>query len=78
MNLDAYSKEKLWQLLVEAVHASVMYPTHKAYTRDTILPSKSDISQVELAERLGMPLGEALVILEELAEAKKAQATQPK
>ena len=35
MNLDEYSKEKLWQLLVEAVHASVMYPTHKAYTRDT-------------------------------------------
>jgi len=78
MNLDEYSKEKLWQLLVEAVHASVMYPTHKAYTRDTLLPSKSDISSVELAERLGMPLGEAIVILEELAEAKKAQATQPK
>ena len=78
MNLDEYSKEKLWQLLVEAVHASVMYPTHKAYTRDTILPSKGDISPVELAERLGMPLGEAIVILEELAEAKKAQAAQPK
>jgi hypothetical protein len=78
MNLDEVSKEKLWQLLVEAVHASVMYPTHKAYTRDTLLPSKSDISSVELAERLGMPLGEAIVILEELAEAKQAQATKPK
>jgi len=78
MNLDEYSKEKLWQMLVEAVHASVMYPTHKAYTRDTILPSKGDVSTVELAERLGMPLGEALVILEELAEAKKVQVTQPK
>jgi hypothetical protein len=78
MNLNDYSKEKLYQLLVEAVHASVMYPTHKAYTRDTILPSKGDVSAVELAERLGMPLGEALVILEELAEAKKAQAAQPK
>ncbi len=53
MNLDDYSKEKLYQLLVEAVHASVMYPTHKAYTRDTILPSKGDVSAVELAERLG-------------------------
>jgi hypothetical protein len=78
MNLDEFSKEKLWHLLVEAVHASVMYPTHKAYTRDTLLPSKSDISSVELAERLGMPLGEAIVILEELAEAKQAQATKPK
>jgi hypothetical protein len=71
MNLEEYSKEKLWQLLVEAVHASVMYPTHKAYTRDTVLPSKSDISAAELAERLGMPLGEALVILNELTDNKK-------
>ena len=71
MNLDEYSKEKLWQLLVEAVHASVMYPTHKAYTRDTILPSKSDISAVELAERLGMPLGEAWLFSKSWRKQKK-------
>ena len=70
MNLDEYTKEKLWQLLLEAVHASVMYPTHKAYTRDTILPRKSDVTATELAELLGMPLGEALVILNELSEKK--------
>jgi hypothetical protein len=68
MNLEEYTKEKLWQLLIEAVHASVMYPTHKAYTRDSILPQKADVSAVELAERLGMPLGEAMVILGELAQ----------
>lgn len=72
MNLEEYSKERLWQLLVEAVHASVMYPTHKAYVRDSILPQKPDLSARELAERLGMPLGEALVILTELAEPKEA------
>jgi hypothetical protein len=66
MNLEEYSKERLWQLLVQAVHSSVMYPTHKAYTRDSILPEKKDVSAVELAERLGMPLGEAIVILGEL------------
>ena len=71
MNLDEYPKEKLWQLLVEAVHASVMYPTHKAYTRDTVLPQKADVSAMELAERLGMPLGEALVILSELSQERK-------
>lgn len=71
MNLDEYSKEKLWQLLVEAVHASVMYPTHKAYTRNSILPEKGDISANELAERLGMPFGEALVILSELTAESK-------
>ena len=71
MNLNEYSKERLWQLLVEAVHASVMYPTHKAYTRDSILPQKADVSAEELAERLGMPLGEALVILSELVDGQK-------
>ena len=71
MNLDEYTKEKLWQLIVEAVHASVMYPTHKAYTRDCILPQKADVTANELAERLGMPLAEALVILSELSEERK-------
>ncbi|HEX7482649.1 MAG TPA: hypothetical protein VF350_04195 [Candidatus Bathyarchaeia archaeon] len=71
MNLDEYTKEKLWQLLVEAVHASVMYPTHKAYTRDCMLPQKADISPAELVERLGIPLGEALVILNELMQDQK-------
>jgi hypothetical protein len=71
MNLDEYTKERLWQLLVETVHASVMYPTHKAYTRDNILPQQTDISAIELAERLGMPLGEALVILGELVQERQ-------
>ncbi len=76
MNLEDYSKEKLWQLLVDSVHASVMYPTHKAYVRDSILPQKNDVSAAELSERLGMPLGEAIVILEELGEAKKTKDAQ--
>jgi len=71
MKLEDYTKERLWQILVDAVHASVMYPTHKAYTRDSILVSKADISALELSERLGMPFGEALVILDELAQTKK-------
>ena len=74
MNLEEYSKEAIWQLLVEAVHASVMYPTHKGYTRDCILPQKSDLTANELAERLGMPLGEALVILSELAGERNVPA----
>lgn len=76
--MDEYSKEKLYQLLVEAVHGSFMYPSHKAYVRDAILPSQPDVSALELSERLSVPLAEAMVILEELAEAKKAQAAQPK
>jgi hypothetical protein len=71
MNFDDYSKEKLWQMLIETTHASVMYPTHKAYTRDKVLPEKADIASDELAARLNMSLGEALVILSELADERK-------
>ncbi len=74
MNLDEYTKERLWQLLVETVHASIMYPTHKAYTRDTILPQKADLTATELSQRLGMPFGEALVILSDLVPERQTPA----
>jgi hypothetical protein len=66
MNLDLYSKEQLWQIIVETAHANAMYPTHKAYTRDVILRAKPDIAAQELSEKLNMPMGEAMVILNEL------------
>jgi hypothetical protein len=74
MNLDEYTKEKLWLILVEAVHASVMYPTHKSYTRERMLQEKPDISPSVLAAKLNMPLGEALVILDELKGESKSTA----
>jgi hypothetical protein len=74
MSQEEYVKEKLWSILVETVHASVMYPSHKAYTRDEILPKKPGITASELANRLDMPLGEALVVLHELAEERKSSA----
>lgn len=66
MSLEAYVKDTLWPILVETVHALVMYPPHKAYTRDVILHEKPDTKPSELAAKLGVPLGEALVILYEL------------
>lgn len=66
MSVEEYVKEKLWPILVETVHALVMYPPHKAYTREVILHEKPDIKPSELAAKLGVPLGEALVILYEL------------
>jgi hypothetical protein len=74
MNGKEYLKEKLWSILVETVRASVMYPSHKAYTRDTILREKPNITAMELAKRLSMSLGEALVILPELKEEIKSSA----
>ena len=74
MSLEEDMKEKLWPVLVETIHASVMYPSHKAYTRETILQEKPDITASELASRMSMPLGEAIVILHELAEERKSPA----
>jgi hypothetical protein len=74
MSVEEYMKEKLWSILVETVHASVMYPTHKAYTREKILQEKPDITASELANRLNMPLGEALVVLHELEEERRSSA----
>ena len=71
MNLEECTKDKLWPTLVEAVHGNVMYPTHKSYTRDVILREQPDISAEELSSKLNMPLGEALVILQELVEQNK-------
>ncbi|MGB9740860.1 hypothetical protein C0195_01315 [Candidatus Bathyarchaeota archaeon] len=76
MSLEEYAKDKLWPILVEAVHALVLYPNHKAYTREVILHEKPDITPQELAARLGMPLGEAIVILYELEGERKTHSSK--
>jgi hypothetical protein len=73
MNSEEYTKEKLWPILIETVHALIMYPHHKTYTREAILNEKPDISPADLSVRLDMPLGEAIVILYELAEEKRSE-----
>lgn len=66
MSLEDYVSNPLWPILVETVHAMIMYPHHKAYTRDIILHEQPDVNPKDLAIKLGIPLGEALVILHEL------------
>jgi len=68
MSLEDYAKNRLWPILVETVHTLVMYPHHKSYTREVILHEKPNMKSNELAARLGIPLGEALVILHDLKE----------
>jgi len=70
MSLEEYIKNPLWPLLVETVHAMVMYPHHKAYVRDVVLHEQPDATAKELAIKLGIPLGEALVILSELRKTR--------
>lgn len=72
MSFEDRVKETLWPILVETVHSLVMYPSHKAYTREAILSEKPEITPAELSARLKISLGEALVVLYELAEERKA------
>ncbi len=72
MSFEDFKKEKLWPILIETAHTLVMYQNHKAFTRETILSEKPDISPIQLAAQLHMPFGEALVIMFELAEERKA------
>jgi len=76
MDLHECARERLWPILVETVHALVTYPSHKAYVRDTVLPEKPETEPTELVVRMKMPLGEALVILCELMEERKARVTE--
>ena len=67
MSLEEHARSSLWPLLVETVHAMIMYPHHKAYVRKVFLQEKPDLTANILATKLGIPLGEALVILYELS-----------
>jgi hypothetical protein len=61
----------MWQILIETVHALPMYKHHKRYVENSVLPEKPRISAKEMALLMGVPLGEAIVILEELRPSSK-------
>lgn len=71
MSVEEYVGNPLWSVLVDTVHAMVMYPHHKGYTRDTILHEQPDVTPQDLASKMGIPLGESLVILYELRQESK-------
>jgi hypothetical protein len=62
MSLKEYEDNPLWPILVETVHAMVLYPHHKAYIRDVALHENPDATPNDLSTKLGIPYGEALVI----------------
>ena len=70
MSLEELVANPLWPILVETVHAMIMYPHHKAYIRDVVLHEQTDVTERELAPKMGIPLGEALIILYELRKQK--------
>jgi hypothetical protein len=67
---DDHQQNPLWLILVETVQNLPLYPSHKAYIRDNILPFEPNVSPEQISRRLNMPLGEAIVILSELGREK--------
>jgi hypothetical protein len=63
-----------WVILQETVKSMVLFPHHMAYTRDHILPTRPLITPEELVIQLDVPLGVALVILDQL----KTEQQEPK
>ncbi|MCL7394380.1 MAG: pantetheine-phosphate adenylyltransferase [Thaumarchaeota archaeon] len=68
MSEKKYKSDPLWSILVDVVKILPRFQEHLAYVRDEILPKRPDISAEELSRMLSLPLGEALVILDELRE----------
>lgn len=66
--------QPLWPVLIETVHALVMYRYHKRYI-STVLNEKPGITPKQLSLELRIPLGEALVILHELKTEQEAKPT---
>ncbi len=64
--IGRFVDDPLWPILVETVHSMVMYPHHKAYVAERMINTHPDITPRKLAIEMGIPLGEALVILYEL------------
>ena len=56
----------MWKILVDIAHALPMYKNHKRYVEDVMLKENTQISPQELAVQLNVPLGEALVLLQEV------------
>jgi len=70
MSLEELVDNPLWPILVETVHAMIMYPHHKNFIRDVVLHEQTDVTEHELAPKMGIPQGEALIILYELRKQK--------
>ena len=66
-------KDELWRILVETVHTLPMYVNHKRYVSEIMMKEKSEISSKELAVIINITLGEAIVILAEIANEKRTQ-----
>jgi len=74
---EDYVNSPLWPILVDTAHALAMYRYHKHYVSTVIFDQKPDTAPKDLSIQLGIPLGEALVILHELGEERTKPNPEP-
>jgi hypothetical protein len=70
VGFEEYEGNPLWPILVETVHSLTMYKYHKRYVSNVLLHEEPEITPEGLSLKLGIPLGEALVILYEVKSGK--------
>jgi len=71
LSIEKFVDNPLWEILVETVHNSVMYPHYKSYIQSVFLSEKPDTTPQDLTFHLNISLGEAMVILYELKKEKE-------
>ncbi|RLI58610.1 MAG: hypothetical protein DRO87_05180 [Candidatus Thorarchaeota archaeon] len=63
VNLADFKTHPLWDILIETVRNNPLYPGRAGWARETILAKNPNITAKELASKMSISLGEALVIL---------------
>ena len=75
--LPTKSRDELWTLLVDTVHALPMYKSHKRFVEEGMIKEAPEITSKELAVQLNVTIGEATVMLYELRAGKHHTETTP-
>ena len=64
IDLSDFKAHPLWSILVETARRNPLYPGLAGYIRDQVLPANPNIDPRELASKLAISVGEAMVILD--------------
>jgi hypothetical protein len=70
LNPEEVKSNILWKVLKDTARRNPLYSNLTAFTKTQILPNNPTITAKELASKLSISLGEALVLLADLKEQK--------
>ena len=70
MDFNAIKNEPLWSVLQDTARRIPLYSNFLAYVNEKILPNNPNITARELASKMSISYGEALVLLSDLKDKK--------